>query len=250
MKHHSAMNKSLILAVLLLPPLFLPAHAEEALEGKAVETMDSGGYTYIKLDDGKSLSWVAVPPMKVQVGQKLRLRSGMELRNFKSNSLKRSFERIIFSEGPFVKSAAKGGPAKSAGALPPGHPPLDKAAPAGGGAPKLGAEPSAITEKAQGKDAYTVAQLHAQRLELAGRRVLVRGKIVKFSRQIMGMNWAHLQDGSGDPKAGTHDLTVTTAEEAKLGETVTASGWVLKDKDFGAGYKYAVLLEKAALERR
>ena len=59
----------------------------------------------------------------------------------------------------------------------------------------------------------------------------------------MGKNWLHIQDGTG--AEGTNDLTVTTSGTAKVGDTVLVSGVLVTDKDFGYGYKYAVLIEDA-----
>jgi hypothetical protein len=69
--------------------------------------------------------------------------------------------------------------------------------------------------------------------------------VVKFSQQIMGKNWIHLQDGTG--AAGTNDLTVTTDGTANTGDTVVVTGVVTTDKDFGYGYKYDVILENATV---
>jgi len=38
---------------------------------------------------------------------------------------------------------------------------------------------------------------------------------------------------------------VTTSTDAKLGDTVLVSGVVTTNKDFGAGYKYVVILDDA-----
>jgi hypothetical protein len=77
-----------------------PASGFTAVSGKVVETMDSGGYTYICLEkDGKKV-WAAVPTMKVSVGQELILQPGQEMNNFKSKSLNRTFDSVIFSGGP------------------------------------------------------------------------------------------------------------------------------------------------------
>jgi hypothetical protein len=76
----------------------------------------------------------------------------------------------------------------------------------------------------------------------------LRGKVVKFSPQIMGKNWLHIQDGTGDATAGTNDLTVTTAADAQVGDTVLVTGMVTLDKDFGYGYKYNVIVEDAKID--
>lgn len=77
-----------------------PGKAMAVVSGKVIETMDAGGYTYIHLDgDGKKV-WVAVPSMKVAVGQELKLQPGHEMSNFTSRSLDRTFDTVIFSAGP------------------------------------------------------------------------------------------------------------------------------------------------------
>lgn len=42
-------------------------------------------------------------------------------------------------------------------------------------------------------------------------------------------------------------ILVTTMNQARVGDVVTAKGIVRVDKDFGAGYSYKVLIEEAAL---
>ncbi len=84
--------------------------------------------------------------------------------------------------------------------------------------------------------------------KLTGSTVTVRGRVVKFNGGILGRNWIHLQDGTGDATQGTHDLTVTTDAKAAVGDVVTITGMLVVDQDFGAGYAYAVLLESASVE--
>jgi hypothetical protein len=64
----------------------------------------------------------------------------------------------------------------------------------------------------------------------------------------MGKNWVHLQDVSGDTGKRTSDLVVTTQDAPKVGDVVTAKGTLHKDKDFGAGYKYRVIVEEATVK--
>jgi len=73
---------------------------ESALSGKVVETMDSGGYTYVLLDNDGKQTWVAVPKTKVVKGSKMSFQPGAEMTNFYSKTLNRTFEKIIFSGGP------------------------------------------------------------------------------------------------------------------------------------------------------
>ena len=70
-----------------------------SLSGKVVETMNSGGYTYVSLENNGKKIWVAAPEAKVKVGQTVTCQPGMEMKNFTSKTLNRTFERIIFSGG-------------------------------------------------------------------------------------------------------------------------------------------------------
>ena len=103
-------------------------------------------------------------------------------------------------------------------------------------------------EKAKGADACTVSEAYEKAGNLDKKTVVVRGKVVKVSMGIMGKNWIHLRDGSGDPAKGTNDLVATTQDVPKVGDVVTAKGTLYKDKDFGSGYKYRVIVEKATVK--
>jgi hypothetical protein len=198
-----------------------------AISGKVAETMDSSGYTYVRVAQGDSSTWVAVPVTTIKVGDAVSFQSGNVMKDFESPTLHRKFDSIVFSPGLV-------GP----GAQPRTH--------AGSKGSKKDA--TAKTEKASGPDAYTVSEVYAKRSELAGKTVSVRGKVVKVN-EAMDRNWVHLQDGSGDAKTADFDLLATTSENAKVGEILTARGTVAKDQDFTMGYKYAVMIEKAALKR-
>ena len=104
-------------------------------------------------------------------------------------------------------------------------------------------------EKAKGKDAYTVSELYEKGGTLDKKAVAVRGKVVKVSKMIMGKNWVHLRDGSGDAGKGTNNIVVTSQEDPKVGDVVTARGTLYKDKDFGAGYQYPVIVEEGTFKK-
>ena len=112
------------------------------------------------------------------------------------------------------------------------------------------AEPRDVkVAKATGANAYTVAEILTKPAALKDKPVQVRGKVVKYNSGIMGKNWVHLRDGSGSAADQTNDILVTTTEEAKLGDILTAKGVVRTDKDFGAGYAYKAMVEEAKLQK-
>ncbi len=59
----------------------------------------------------------------------------------------------------------------------------------------------------------------------------------------MELNWVHIQDGT--EFEGKFDLTATSIESFEVGSTVILEGILALNKDFGYGYKYEILLEKA-----
>jgi hypothetical protein len=130
------------------------------LAGKVLETMNSGGYTYISLEkDGKS-GWVAVPVTNVIVGQEVAVIPGLEMGLFSSKSLNRSFDNIIFSPG-LVTDAKKQSTldqpaAETAMKLPPGHQAVDRKNKPKGMAAMLASTGGETTTHLSGKVTETV----------------------------------------------------------------------------------------------
>jgi starvation-inducible outer membrane lipoprotein len=259
------------------------AKQDNVITGKVMETMDSAGYTYLLVDTGKAQQWVAIPETKVKSGDEVSYHDGMVMPNFTSKSLNRTFESVIFSPGLVgqgpppatekspVNPHGNGGPMSNSMPAPHGQiPAADKAAtgaasfadavnaetPAAMQAkPESGGSMGAMApftevkvEKAAGENGYTVAEIFADNTKLEGKTVRIQGKVVKFSSNIMGRNWIHLQDGSGDPLTNTHDLVITTnAQPPKDKDVITIEGIVRANKDFGAGYSYTALVEEAKI---
>jgi hypothetical protein len=75
------------------------ADAAQMPSGKVVETINSGGYTYVCLENSaKKKIWGAVPQTTVKVGQQVILHGAFEMKNFTSSSLNRTFESIYFAK--------------------------------------------------------------------------------------------------------------------------------------------------------
>jgi hypothetical protein len=101
-----------------------------------------------------------------------------------------------------------------------------------------------LTGIARAEGGKTVAELFAEKDQLTGQPVVIRGKVVKSNPGIMGKNWLHVRDGSG--AEGTNDITVTTSGVVPaVGDTVLVKGTVMLNKDFGMGYTYDVIVEDA-----
>jgi len=217
------------------------SQSADVLSGKVLETMNSAGYTYVNIQKkGGEKAWVAIPETAVKVGSQLTFSGGMEMVNFESKSLKRKFDKIIFAGG-----IVSGATAKTAAA----EPAKGMAASPGSKGAAVGKDAKISVKKASGPNAATVQEAFANSAKLDKKKVVVRGKVVKVSAQIMGKNWVHLQDGTGSQTAGTHNLVCTSKDKAEVGDVVTMTGILAKDKDFGAGYKYAVIVEDATFKK-
>lgn len=204
--------------------------------GTVAETMDAAGYTYVKVDTGESEIWAASNRFDVSVGDRVTFPLETPMQGFHSASLDRDFDLIYFTsfivpEGESPQGAAPAG----ASELPPGHPSLDAFAVDEGKVAALQAPAGGLP----------IAEVWQRKADLSGSTVTVRGRVVKYNAAILGRNWLHLQDGSGELATGTNDITVTTTAEAAVGDVVTATGTVATDRDFGAGYTYTVMIEDA-----
>jgi hypothetical protein len=102
-------------------------------------------------------------------------------------------------------------------------------------------------EKSAAQNGYTVGELFAKAVNLNEQTVTVKGRVVKISPNIMGKNWLHIQDGTGDPTTNTHDLVVTSSAIVEKGTIISLEGVLAADKDFGFGYRYDVLIEDAVI---
>ena len=201
--------------------------AQDIVRHKAsvVETMNSGGYTYMKVNEKGKEYWVAVQQTELKKGDVVMYQEQMWLNKFKSTTLNREFDRILF---------ATMAPKSAYGNMPVSPHTMSAGSPL---APK-----KAMKKLASGQ---SVEEVFEKRVFLQGKLVQVRGVVTKVSHGIMGKNWVHVEDGTGDSK--TNDLVFTTKEalHVKSGDTVIASGIAVIDKDFGYGYYYPVIIEKS-----
>lgn len=229
-----------------------------SLTGTVLETMDAAGYTYMKLKTAEGETWAAVNEAKVETGKTVTVLSPMPMDGFESKTLNRKFDHIVFGSlagaptapaapGAMGGSAAPAMPAGMGGA--PGAPPADMAAQHAAAATGPEVTEKISVAKAEGADSRTVAEVVAQRTALKGKSVSIRGKVVKFNGGIMGKNWIHLRDGSGTPEGKDNDLTITTNDVVAKGDVVLVKGVVAIDRDFGAGYTYAVVVEEAKITK-
>ena len=205
-----------------------------AITGTLVERIAVSPYVYLRLTTATGELWAAVLEAPLTIGAQVTVYNALLMEQFESKTLERTFDRIYFGslDAPGTESTDMAG---------------TDAGPTTAGAPVPADAQVAPVAKATGADARTIAELWTQKDRLANTVVSVRGTVVKYNAAVMGKNWMHLQDGSGDAATGTHDITVTTLNAVTVGATVTITGTVRLNRDVGAGYTYAVLIEDATV---
>ncbi len=211
-----------------------PAQEAPQLSGEVLETMNSGGYTYLKISSGGSEIWVAANEFKIAVGQTAYVYGANEMENFTSKTLGRTFDKIIFANS--ISAEGEGDHAHASnphGSNPHGNMPKQEA--------KLD-----FSKIKPLKGGTQVGDLLAKPKKWKGKKVSVRGLVVKANYDIMGAHWYHIQDGSGN--APDNDLVVTSTEKVNVGDVVVAQGPLSVDKDLGSGYFFKAILEKAQLK--
>lgn len=190
------------------------------------EVLNANAYTYLLVTEAEKEYWIAVPKMEATVGKTYTYQGGMEMKKFESKDLKRTFDSVLFVEGI-----------------------IDPNAPAAAEPTSAPVKVVSSKELSKGitlaKGGISVFDLYSTRDKLAGKTVILTGKVVKFMPEIMNKNWVHLQDGSNFN--GFNDITITTLEKVKIDDIVTLKGKVVLNKDLGSGYKYDVLVEDAVL---
>lgn len=218
-----------LLAVLLCAPAGAfpgaggAAAGPRSLKGTVSEALPAGTYTYLLIKTPAGEEWAAVQKTELKKGAAVEVLESTVMEDFDSPLLKRKFKKVVFGV-----LAAKGAKAPAA-AMPA---PLPASA-----APRPKGEPTVVT----------VEGAHKRAKELAGKLVAVTGKVVKSNANILGKNWFHITDGTGNAKDGTNDLTLTTAGTAAKGAAVRAVGVLAAGKDLGSGYSYDAILEDADL---
>ena len=194
--------------------------------GKVTDTIDAAGYTYAEVDTGKEKVWAATTTTPLKIGDMIAFTTEMPMKNFHSNSINRDFALVYFVNQFFTdKESLKGTVSASA-------------------APHSKTKPASAVKAVEGIDkaegGNTIAEIYANKEQLNGKAIRVRGQVTKFTANIMNKNWLHIRDSSTQD-----DLTVTTDGTAVIDAVLVVEGKLALDRDFGHGYVYPLIVEDA-----
>ena len=191
-------------------------------EVSVVEVIQTSNYTYLEVTENNENFWIAVSSREAKPGQVIYYTDALEMRDFDSKELNRTFPVIYFVQDPSDSPEITKSPS------PAGKQPSERLS-------NIKIEPI--------EGGISIAELFKNRDQFKDKTVKIRGIVVKVNRKIMDKNWVHLQDGSGSD--ANFDLTITTDALVEVGDVVTFEGTITLEKDFGSGYAYDIIMEKA-----
>ncbi len=221
-----------------------------------LETMDAAGYTYVKVDEDGNVYWIAGPRSAVVVGSSISYIEQMVMKDFTSKSLNRTFDFLMFTTtiipageaaGGAVAGGQKAHDCEDCGNGVKATPVVQEQAAAASteSSAQAAQEQAEPINVAKAEGGYSVEELYAKKAELKGQKITIKAKVVKVSKNIMGKDWVHLQDGTG-AAGSTNDIIATGLNTTvKVGDVVTAQATLNTDVDLGYGYFFAVILEES-----
>ncbi|MCF6182602.1 GW dipeptide domain-containing protein [Lutibacter sp.] len=192
---------------------------------KVNEILKTKKYLYLNVTENQDTFWVATRLMDIEVGKTYYYKGGLLKTNFESKDFNRTFDKIYLISGSLVAANH----ASSAGTK------QSKAS----NSSKTKNTPKNITIKGSMK----ISELVKNAKKLEGKTVQISGVCTKINPEIMKRNWIHLDDGSNNG----FDLVVTSDTFINEGTVATFKGTVTLNKDFGAGYKYDLIIENGVL---
>lgn len=190
------------------------------------QVLQTSNYTYLEVKEEDKKFWIAIISTDAKPGDSVYYTKAMEMKNFVSRELGRTFPSVFFVEDPSNKLTR----AEQRVSQPMTAKKVEI---------KKWSEVSVETPKG----GMTLADLYANPGGYAGKTVIIRGMVVRFNSQIMNKNWVHIQDGT--EYEGKFDLTVTTKDSLMVGRYATFKGIIALNRDFGSGYFYDVIMEEA-----
>lgn len=192
---------------------------------KVNEILPTERYVYLNVDENGKKFWIATRKMDVEKGKTYFYKGGLLKRNFESKEYNRTFETIYL-----VSSLVASDHSKNVGEQ------KNKAN-------KKIDIPTHTDKITVHKGSIKIAELVKNPKKYEGKTVQLSGRCTKVNPNIMKRNWIHLKDGSKDD----FDLVLTSDSYVPEGSVITVKAKVSLNRDFGAGYKYDLILEDAVI---
>jgi len=201
------------------------------------KTLPADKYVYLNVTENGKSFWIATRTQEVTVGNTYFYRDGLLKTNFESKEYQKTFDTIYLVSN--LVPQVHGGNSVSSPTAPDFNKiPEEK--------PTVNAESKNPIKQVSQEGSIKIADIvdHPEKYE--NKTVQITGTIVKVNPNIMNRNWYHLKDGSKDD----FDFVVTSNTYVPEGHTITIKADVHRNVDFGAGYKYELILENGEIISR
>lgn len=214
------------------------------------EVLPTERYVYLQVLENQNTFWIATAKQDIQIGQTYFYRGGLLKTNFESKEHNRIFDKIYLVSKIVSSDHSRAMPSLEA---------MDPSDKNGADEVMLKEKPKSDVSKTEAHASFSNQKNAASSIESVlrisdlvknpeayeGKLIKLSGTCVKLNPQIMGRNWIHLRDGSMDD----YDLVITSDIPVQEGTKVTMQGSVSLNKDFGAGYKYDILVEGGVVSK-
>ena len=195
------------------------------------EVLQASKYVYLNVSEGASKFWIAARKQEIKKGETYFYRGGLLKTNFESKEYNKVFDTIYL-----ISNLVSQDHSRLTDNL---NTSVQKSDPIA----QKEDIPTHTDKIVEHKGSLKIAELVKDPKKYEGHIIQLSGTCVKANRNIMNRNWIHLQDGSQDD----YDLVITSSTFVPEGSAITIRATVVLNKDFGAGYKYDLILENGTL---
>jgi hypothetical protein len=192
------------------------------------EVLQASRYVYLKVTEANKQFWIATGKKEILVGDTYYYKRGLLKTNFESKEHARVFDTIYLVTSLVSKNHGDNSNSLTE---------IESAQETETNSKEI--IPTHTEEVIEHAGSIKIADIVANPKDYQGKTVQISGKCVKVNPGIMDRNWIHLQDGSKND----YDLVVTSNTFVAEGTVVTMRAKVSLDRDFGSGYKFALILE-------
>ena len=213
-----------------IAPMAGPHHTSAAEEGiviglkevRILKVTPGEKYRYAEVQEGDKTYWIASTNRDLRVGETYFYNEALIRAQFESKELQTVFDtlRLVTRLVPEGRQGELKAPLHKVNA----ENPHDQ---------KQEADPQAAVSLDLSELIQNPAAYENQWVEFSG-------TCVKVNPGIMGRNWVHLR-ALGE---GGEEVVLTTQEEIAVGKEVRMQAVVRRNRDFGSGYRYELLLEE------
>lgn len=217
--------------------------AINAHEVKVQEFIQTTEYTYFNVKEGNQEYWMAAPKREnAKKGETLYYTTSWPMADWESPELGRTWDLVHFIQDLSETKPVGTGMATGGSGVHTGTPRNQGMMGQQQVSPQPDMNGPAEVEGTV-EEELSIHEILSNSKEYKNKLVTVSGKVIKVNNAIMSRNWVHITDEDGHE----HDLTITTQETFEIDQDITIQGQVSIDRDFGAGYKYEVILENGRL---